>query len=568
MEPLKLDDSSYSKMWEKAAGRLQEQADWWSHRGLSDPGVTLLELWAVLCDMQSFYLDQVQESHYRGYLKLLGREPDQGSCARAWVLFQEVAEDCVLPAGTKLLANALIYEIPETTELTGNVICELFRGADNYRVSAMLLSRKYSLELKRSEVLFSFWLKKPLRAGQRVWFYVLLEKREQSNPPAPGFSQVRLAWEYKTAHGWREARTLKDETYGLLCSGGICLETDRPMEAGEGGCKIRCRVVEGEYDKMPTLFKISLNAVEAVQKSTLCCQEYGAFSRACGRAELQSYLGKTGEIRVFAGQGDGFWKEITDKCRIEPPVTAEGQSRYVYFQGEARVKFVCSAAGFAEEYGPCPVTGVTGQRILLPWKNVLRDSAELMLAQGEEGLYREYRRTEPEEIRFPNAWHWGEEENEIVLGDGRHGDIPEASERGLLLTSLALFEGERGDVSIGRIRQLERPELFPKMSCSNPMSGGGGRNRKRPSEQFRELAGGLAGLNRIVTEEDAKELAGKTPGLLVRNTEAKWKDNKLVVTVTPRVSLKECCREQYRNAVERYLEQYRPAGIAIRVEIA
>lgn len=569
MEPKKLDDSSYSAIWEKAAGKLQERAEWWSHRELSDPGITLLEMWAILCDMQSFYLDQMQQSHYRGYLKLLGIEPDEGSCARVRILFRHVKEDCTLPAGTKILADTMVFEIPEETELTANSICGLFRGADGYRASAMLLSRKYSLILKRAKMLFSFLLEKPVRAGYNFLFFVLLDERKQRNEPLPGFSLVRLSWEYRTEQGWREARTLEDETGGLLYSGCICLKIDRPMAARrDGGYEIRCRVAEGEYDEMPTLYKISLNTVEAVQKNTCCCQEYGEFTQFCMKVELRSYLAKTGRIQVFKKQEEGLWRDITARCRIEPPITAERQKRYVYFQGKAKVKFVCSAEGFEEEYGPCPITGVTGQRVLLPWKNILRDSVELMLAQDEDGLYREYRRTDPEEIRFDNAWHWGEKENEIVLGDGRHGDIPKATERGLLLTSLALFEGEKGNVSIGRIKRPEAPELFPEMSCSNLLTGRGGRSRRCPSEQFQEAGAALERLNRIVTREDAAELARRTPGLLVQDAKAEWKQNTMVITILPKVSLGEYCREQYRSMAEKYLEKYRLAGTRIRVEIA
>lgn len=569
MELLKLDDSSYDAIWEKVAGKLQERGDWWSHRELSDPGITLLEMWAILCDMQSFYLDQIQESHYRGYLKLLGILPDAGSCASVLILFRRGMADCVLPAGTKLVADTMTFETLEEAELTDNSICGLIRGADGYHASAMLLSRKYSLELKKAEVLFLLQLKKPLQEGSEFQFFVLLDERRQRNPPVPGFSLVRLVWEYQAEEGWREVRTLRDETRGLLYSGCICLEIDRPMAARrDGGYEIRCRVAEGEYDEMPTLYKISLNAVDAVQKNTRCSQEYGLFSESCMQAELRSYLARTGKVRIFAEQGEGLWRDITAMCRIEPPITAKQQKRYVYYQGEAKVKFVCSAEGFEEEYGPCPITGVTGQRILLPWENILRDSVELMLAQDEDGLYREYRRTDPEEIRYDNAWHWGEKENEIVLGDGRHGDIPEASERGLLLTSLVLFEGEKGNVSIGRIRRMESPELFPEVSCSNPMTGKNGRNRRCPSEQFREAGKVLEQPNRIVTREDAAELAMKTPGLLVRDARAEWKQNTMVITILPKVSLGEYCREQYRNMAERHLEQYRPAGIGIRVEIA
>lgn len=569
MKTLRLDDSSYTVIWERALRRLQERSDWWSHREPSDPGVTLLEMWAVLCDMQSFYLDQLQESHYRGFLKLLGIPADQGSSARVRILFRRVTESCILPPGTKMLADTMVFETVGEEELTANRICGLIRGADGYRAPAMLLSRKYSLSLKRSEELFSILLEKPLKAGHRFSFYVLLDERLQRNPPAPGFSLVRLVWEYETESGWRTARTLRDETAGLLYSGYICLETDFPMKAGEGGCEIRCRVAEGEYDELPTLYTISLNTIEAVQKDTRCCQEYGSFSQSRAGIEMRSYLARTGRIRVFSKQGEGLWKEITGECRIDPPVTAGGQSRYIYYHGDADVKFICSAEGFEEEYRPCPITGVTAQRIVFPWKNILRDSVELMLAQDEEGLYMEYRMTDPEEIRVPAAWHWGEREGEIVFGDGRHGDIPKASKGGLLLTSLALFGGEKGNVSIGRVRRLERQEFFPGVFCTNLMTGRGGRDRRSFAEQFREAGASLAGLNRIVTGEDAAELAVRAPGLLVREAGAEWRDNCLVVTIKPKAaSMGKYCMERYREIAEAYLEQYRPAGIGIRVEIA
>lgn len=567
-ETLKLDNSSYDLIWEKAAARLPERAAWWSHREISDPGITLMEMWAVLCDMQSFYLDQMQESHYRGFLKLLGMEPDEGSCAGVWVVFGRAGTDCILPAGAKVLADTMVFETAEETELTANRICGFCRGADGYQASGMLRSRKNRLALKKAEVLFSFFLEKPLQAGHRFSFYVLLDEQRQRNPPDSDFSLVRLGWEYRTKDGWKEARILRDDTLGLLYSGCICLGIDVPM-AAEGDWEIRCRVTEGEYDEMPVLYKISLNTVEMVQRDTRCCQEYGEFSESCGRIELCSYLGRTGEIRVFARQEKELWREITAECVIGPPISPYRQRRYVSYKGSARCKFVCSVKDFAREYGPCPITGVTGQRISLPWGNILRNSVELMLAQGEEGLYREYRRTDPEEVRWENAWHWGETGNDIVLGDGRHGEIPFPSENGLLLTSLALFEGERGNVAIGRITKQAEPELFHGISCRNLMTGRGGRNRRRPSEQFREAGDRLLQPERIVTGKDAETLAGRTPGLLIRDARAEWKERTLTVTVVPKVSLDNgFCRQVYRERVEKYLEQYRPAGIALRVEIA
>ena len=101
------------------------------------------------------------------------------------------------------------------------------------------------------------------------------------------------------------------------------------------------------------------------------------------------------------------------------------------------------------------------------------------------------------------------------------------------------------------------------------MPGREGRDRKLPSEQFREAGESLKYLNRIVTKEDAAELAKRTPGLLIEDAMAQWQNRTIVVTVAPKASVKGGnYAQRYRDEIEKYLEQYRPAGSRIRVEIA
>ena len=125
LEKMSLDESSYESIYEDAEAQIQKAAPWWTHREASDPGVTLLEMWAVLADMQSFYLNQVQEAHYRKYLKLLGIRRQEGACACAWVSFEGVKEDITLPRGTKLTADRTVFETEKEARLTSNSLCGL-----------------------------------------------------------------------------------------------------------------------------------------------------------------------------------------------------------------------------------------------------------------------------------------------------------------------------------------------------------------------------------------------------------------------------------------------------------
>lgn len=570
-EQISLDDSSFDLIYEKAREHLQTQASWWTHREISDPGITLLEMWSLLTDMQSFYMDQIQESHYRKYLKLLGIRPDEGENAAVWIFFDGVTEDCTVPRGTKLLADRMVFETKEEAELTSNRIRGFYQESGKNRAGDMQMFRKNRFRLQEGEALFSFSLEKAVAADGKLPFFVLLDERIKRNPAPEDFYMVRLVWEFWTREGWREARVEKDETRGLLYSGCICLWMDQTMEHRERtGFEIRCRIIEGAYDVMPALYKVCLNVTKAVQKNTLCCQESAEFTKTCHRVQLNGYLAKTGEVRVFRELGGDRWEDITGKCVIGSPVSSECRKRYAEYPGEGKVKLLCSAWGFLEEYGPWTIAGTASQTIALPWENLKRSSVELMLRQGRDtGIYRIYRRVEPEEERYENAWHWQEEENVIVLGDGRHGDIPLACENGLRFASLVLWEGDRGNAAIGAIGQWERPDLFPGITCTNFMTAKGGRNRRNPSRQFAEAKAALLLQKRMATEEDIRQLAMETPGLPLRDAKAEWKEGLLTVTIFPWAALNSgYCSERYCTLVERHLESYRLAGSRIKVRIA
>ena len=579
---ISLDDSSYDEIYEKAMETLHRQAPWWTHTEAADPGITFLEMWALLADMQSYYLNQIQESHYRKYLKLLGIRPDEGVCAWAWIFFElgkEAQEECILPVGTKLLADRMVFETEEEARLVRNRLVDFRLTFGGNQAGVMNLRRKTRFMLRedgKDRKLFSFGLENALHPGSEFGFFILLDERGRRNRAEKGFFMALLAWEYEIQNRWYEAEVVRDDTAGLLYSGLIRLKMGGP-EAQNGEIRqIRCRIKKGAYDVMPVLYKICLNVVRAIQKDTVCCVEELEFAEDCHRTALKSYLARTGRLRFFKRTGQGgenqeageLWEDITAEVDVEEPVRAGHMERWVSYEGLGQIKALCIAGGILPEDLKSRVTGVAAQRISLPWEMVLPASVELMIRQnGAYGKrYRLYRREDPEEDRYSNAWHW--EDEEIVLGDGRHGDIPPPSEDGLLLTSLALWEGEKGNVSIGRITTWERPELFPDIACENRLAGREGRNPRTPSAQFQEVSEKLVRQNRMVTEKDIQTLAVETPGLMIRRAEAKWKNQGIVVKIFPSFPLKEgYCVERYKSLVKEYLDVYRLAGTEIRIEI-
>ncbi len=583
-ELMSLDDSSYDELYERAMERLRIQAPWWTHTEVSDPGIMLIEMWALLSDMQSYYLDQVQQSHYRKYLKLLGIPTDEGECAWTWAFFgfeKGSEKECIVPKGTKLLSDRMVFETEEEVRLIKNRLQGFYLGNNEDGTNAMKLSRKNRFALEDStcgeRILFTLVLNEPLKPGEDFSFFVLLDERGNRNSAKGDLGMVRLIWEYQVSNeSWREVKVVRDDTAGLLFSGIVILRIGMPSDKLK--CRrgsVRCRIRQGEYDVMPALYKIYLNVVKVVQKDTLCCEENVEFTGECHRAALKSYLARTGRLWILkeieADTGDGgLWEDITEDVRIDDPVKPGHMERYVSYDGTGRVKIVCAAAGIVPEELIYQVTGIAAQRISLPWKKLMRSSVKLMVRQEGSGKkqYRSCGRVDPEEDRYRNVWHWDEEENIIVLGDGRHGEIPSASEEGLRLTAVCLWEGDKGNVPVDRITKWQQPELFPGLTCTNYLAGRDGRSRKEPSVQFEKIKGALSRQNRMVTEADISQLAMETPGLMIRRATAEWKDNTVVVSIFPTYSLKDSkCAEWYKRQVEKHLESYRLAGTKMKVEI-
>ena len=170
LEKISLDESSYESVYENAMARIRKAAPWWTHREASDPGITLLEMWSVLADMQSFYLDQVQDSHYRKYLKLLGIPLQEGQCASVWVSFEDIREDIRLPRGTKLTADKMVFETEEEEELTANSLCGFFMKKNQNKMDVMSLRQDRICPGQRG-ITFFFRVKKGGKGGGKAYFF-------------------------------------------------------------------------------------------------------------------------------------------------------------------------------------------------------------------------------------------------------------------------------------------------------------------------------------------------------------------------------------------------------------
>ena len=117
-----LDDRTFAMLVEQAVKSIPRHAPEWTAHHRQDPGVTFIELFAWLTEMQQYYLNQIGEANYRKFLKLLGERPAEATSAKTDVTFslkEDVFRDVVIPKGTKLCTDDnIIFETEEPLLLT------------------------------------------------------------------------------------------------------------------------------------------------------------------------------------------------------------------------------------------------------------------------------------------------------------------------------------------------------------------------------------------------------------------------------------------------------------------
>lgn len=110
----KLDDRTFQGIVDEAKSRISQYCPEWTDHNVSDPGVTLIELFAWMIESLLYRLNQVPQLHYIKFLQMFGITLDEPVPATTQVTFwltkplkQEVGSE----------AESLTYTIPVNTEV-------------------------------------------------------------------------------------------------------------------------------------------------------------------------------------------------------------------------------------------------------------------------------------------------------------------------------------------------------------------------------------------------------------------------------------------------------------------
>jgi predicted phage baseplate assembly protein len=309
IEP-KIDDRTFDQILKELRFRIPRYTKEWTNYNDSDPGMTLLQLFAWLSETMLFRMNQMPRKNYIKFLKLLGEELDPPRAAEAHLTFVTKANTKAEPVPARAQVSAqlddggelLIFETERGLDLISPPLdtVGLFDGANfiNATSANKEPGTKYkpfgAIPVAGNALYLGFVPPEPLSADlrpffpQTMTFRVFLPAEATAGKPlackgatTPPVAPVTLIWEYRLKNGepWKPLNVLEDETAAFTREGYIRVKgpTDI-LQSTEARLNekprfwLRVRLESGRNypaGRAPEIDFLRPNTVEAVNLSTI-----------------------------------------------------------------------------------------------------------------------------------------------------------------------------------------------------------------------------------------------------------------------------------------------------------
>lgn len=327
-----LDDKTFDELVEEARSLIARFAPEWTDHNVHDPGITFIELFAWLAEMQIYQLNRVTDENCEKFLKIVGLHPSAAEPARVDITFGDITSEKIIEAGTQIITEPggerTVFETNEEFILIPVSLKSVKTIYDSQTLDNAQANEKEGIYFA------AFGGKAPQGATLELGFDKLLPEKDinivfvlyeedllsvgsHGDEPARVSPSVNLVWEYLSGGLWN-VLTIKKDTEGakkdtteaLTKSGRIVFEGPSSMDKKDDLYWIRCRLEGGRYEIVPQINRILLNTISAVQIETI---KYEHLGTGRGIPEQKILLKKApvikGSQRIQVQREDGEWKD-------------------------------------------------------------------------------------------------------------------------------------------------------------------------------------------------------------------------------------------------------------------
>ncbi len=378
-----LDDRRFQDLVDEAKRQVQQRCPEWTDHNVSDPGVTLIELFAWMTDQIVYRLNRVPDRNYVKFLELIGVSLFPPTAARTSVTFWLSAPQpdvVTIAASTQVAtvrtdtAEAIVFATTEALPIIPSSLARLGSMIDGktYRDHTEALAKGADIygfhEVpKPGDALYVGLTEAVPSNAVRLRFNAHIEGVgvDPTNPP--------LAWEAWTGDDWEPCELDSDSTGGLNRDGDVVLHVPAghvaSLIAKQRAGWLRGRVtetVEGQpgYSSSPSVTGLSAitigGTVEAVNADLVRNEEVGVSAGVPGeRFSLTRGPVVPGDgAMILEVSGDDGWDEWTQVSDFANSGPDDKHFAVDLTAGEVRLgPAVRMADGTLRRYGAVPPKG-------------------------------------------------------------------------------------------------------------------------------------------------------------------------------------------------------------------
>jgi hypothetical protein len=272
-----LDDRRWADLVDEGRSLISAYSTEWTDFNPSDPGITLMELFAWVAEMDIYQLNRVPDRHKRKFLELIGVKAAPPRPARVGVQFQ-MSDTALVAAGTEFAVSGFTFRTLYDVSASP-VMLQAIQTNDGARFTDVTSSidreplAAFGVPPATGSAVY-FGLSDALAAGKTSSFLFHFSGSISADAGPKHHSAV-VAWEYLDSLGAWSALTVDDATRSFSADGHVRVTGPSTMGNRALGrvsaplAYVRVRYASGQYDTPPRLLNVSWNAVEAEQTQTI-----------------------------------------------------------------------------------------------------------------------------------------------------------------------------------------------------------------------------------------------------------------------------------------------------------
>ncbi|HEX3034040.1 MAG TPA: putative baseplate assembly protein, partial [Thermodesulfobacteriota bacterium] len=240
-----LDDKTFDELVQEARSLISRFAPEWTDHNVHDPGITFIELFAWLAEMQIYRLNRVTDQNYEKFLKLVGIYSSPAQPARVDVTFKNVTVEKTVGTGVRIITEAggerIVFETEEDFTLIPISLKSVKAIYNSQTVDNTQANEKDDIYFapfgekapQGAELRLGF--DKPLPEKQvHIAFVLYQEDLTPVGSHGEEKSQVSpsptLVWEYFGGEQWNGLVIEKDTTWSLTRDGMITFDGPSSMD--------------------------------------------------------------------------------------------------------------------------------------------------------------------------------------------------------------------------------------------------------------------------------------------------------------------------------------------------